>query len=122
MVRAACTFRYVCLATENLLPSILAVRTAVSRSGAKVDWRFEVLAYATKPDGIAADGDGRDSPYTEALVESFRKPTLGLFDAFNDAALILKRKNGGCSATMDSRLRDRGQMLLRRLHQLNCAD
>lgn len=51
-----------------------------------------LIAYATKPDGVAADGDGRDSPYTEALVESFRKPGLGLFDAFNDAALIVKRK------------------------------
>jgi len=51
-----------------------------------------LIAYATKPDGVAADGDGRDSPYTEALVEAFHKPGLGLFDVFNEAALIVKRK------------------------------
>ena len=51
-----------------------------------------LIAYATKPDGVAADGSGRDSPYTEALVESFRKPGLGLFDVFNEAALTVKRK------------------------------
>jgi hypothetical protein len=53
-----------------------------------------LIAYATKPDGVAADGSGRDSPYTEALVESFRKPGLGLFDVFNEAALTVKRKTG----------------------------
>jgi hypothetical protein len=53
-----------------------------------------LIAYATKPDGVAADGNGRDSPYSEALVESFRKPGLGLFDVFNDAALTVKRKTG----------------------------
>jgi Caspase domain len=53
-----------------------------------------LIAYATKPDGVAADGNGRDSPYSEALVESFSKPGLGLFDVFNEAALIVKRKTG----------------------------
>ncbi len=51
-----------------------------------------LIAYATKPDGVAGDGDGPDSPYTEALVEAFRRPGLGLFEVFNEAALIVKRK------------------------------
>src|SRR6266851_1043498 len=53
-----------------------------------------LIAYATKPDGVAADGNGRNSPYSEALVESFRKPGLGLFDVFNEAALTVKRNTG----------------------------
>jgi len=51
-----------------------------------------LIAYATKPDAVAADGVGRDSPYTEALVQAIQEPGLGLFDVFNETALIVKRK------------------------------
>jgi hypothetical protein len=51
-----------------------------------------LIAYATKPNAVAADGAGRDSPYTEALVEALQKPGLGLFDVFNETALIVERK------------------------------
>ena len=54
-----------------------------------------LIAYATKPGGVAADGDGRDSPYTSALVEAFRQPGLDLYNAFNDAALTVKRRTRG---------------------------
>ena len=53
-----------------------------------------LIAYATKHDGLAIDGDGRDSPYTEALVEAFKEPGLGILDVFNEAAVIVKRKTG----------------------------
>jgi hypothetical protein len=51
-----------------------------------------LIAYATKPNAVAVDGAGRDSPYTEALVEAVQKPGLGLFDVFNETALIVERK------------------------------
>jgi len=50
------------------------------------------LKLYSRPGGVARDGSGADSPYTEALVEALRKPGLGLFDAFNEASLIVERK------------------------------
>lgn len=40
------------------------------------------VAYATAPGSIAADGDGKNSPFTKALAESIRQPNLTLERVF----------------------------------------
>lgn len=40
------------------------------------------IAYATSPDDVAEDGFGRNSPYTEELIEAIKKPGLKLEDIF----------------------------------------
>jgi hypothetical protein len=38
------------------------------------------LAFATQPDNVAQDGDGRNSPFTRALLANMAKPGLSLSD------------------------------------------
>ena len=41
-----------------------------------------LIAYATEPGNVAADGDGDHSPYTEALLAHIEKPGLSVNDLF----------------------------------------
>jgi hypothetical protein len=41
-----------------------------------------IIAYATAPGKVAADGEGANSPYTAALVQSMREPGLKIEDVF----------------------------------------
>lgn len=54
-----------------------------------------LISYATQPGNVAQDGIDGHSPYTRALVETLARPGLGLFDAFNDVGLAVKRATGG---------------------------
>ena len=44
--------------------------------------RGTFVAYATAPGEVAEDGSGKNSPYTEALVETVKTPGLKLEDVF----------------------------------------
>jgi hypothetical protein len=54
-----------------------------------------VIAYATQPGAVAADGEGSNSPYTEALSQAVLKPGETMFDVFNDVGVAVKRNTGG---------------------------
>ena len=54
-----------------------------------------LISYATQPGNVAQDGPDGDSPYTKALAQTIRQPGLGLFDAFNEVGLSVKRATGG---------------------------
>nr|WP_246337379.1 caspase family protein [Azospirillum oleiclasticum] len=54
-----------------------------------------VIGYATQPGALAADGDGRNSPYTAALAEAMRRPGSTVFDVFNNVGVQVMRKTGG---------------------------
>lgn len=54
-----------------------------------------VISYATQPGNVAADGNGADSPYTLALVETMKQPGLDVLNMFNRVGLAVKRGTGG---------------------------
>ncbi|MBV9757511.1 MAG: caspase family protein [Alphaproteobacteria bacterium] len=54
-----------------------------------------VIAFATAPGNVAADGSGPDSPYSAALADSVRQPGLGLFLTFNRVGLEVVHATGG---------------------------
>jgi Caspase domain len=54
-----------------------------------------LISFATQPGNVAADGTGGNSPFTSALATTIRKPGLGLFEAFNNVGLTVKRATGG---------------------------
>ena len=54
-----------------------------------------LISYATQPGNVALDGAKGDSPYTMAVAETISRPGLGLFDAFNEVGLSVKRATGG---------------------------
>jgi peptidoglycan hydrolase-like protein with peptidoglycan-binding domain len=51
--------------------------------------RGTVIAYATQPGGVAADGEGLNSPYTSALARLMKRPGLGILDMFNQVAVAV---------------------------------
>lgn len=54
-----------------------------------------IIAYATQPGAVAADGAGSNSPYTEVLSKALLKPGEAVFDVFNDVGIAVKRNSGG---------------------------
>ena len=72
---------------------------AANRGLAKVTVAGEALiAFATEPGGVAADGDGRNSPFTTALLQHMGEPGLSIND-------LLTRVNGAVrSATKNSQV------------------
>lgn len=54
-----------------------------------------LISFATQPGNVAQDGDGRNSPFTEALAEVIRKPGLEVLQAFNQVGLRVMRSTGG---------------------------
>jgi cyclophilin family peptidyl-prolyl cis-trans isomerase len=54
-----------------------------------------LISYATQPGSVAFDGAGGNSPYSKALAETIKKPGLGIFDAFNQVGLSVKKATGG---------------------------
>jgi cyclophilin family peptidyl-prolyl cis-trans isomerase/uncharacterized caspase-like protein len=54
-----------------------------------------LISYATQPGSVAQDGESGNSPYSKALAETIRKPGLGIFEAFNQVGLAVKRATGG---------------------------
>lgn len=54
-----------------------------------------LISYATQPGNVAADGAGRNSPYTAAVVNAIRKPGVDVFQVFNGVGLDVKQATGG---------------------------
>ncbi|MGZ8246308.1 caspase family protein, partial [Methylomagnum sp.] len=54
-----------------------------------------LIAYATEPDDVAADGEGDHSPYTTALAKTLLQPGLPLLEAFNQVGVQVKQATGG---------------------------
>lgn len=60
------------------------------------------VAYATAPGSVALDGDGSNSPFTEALSESMALPGLRLEDVFKKTRSSVLAKTNGQQTTYDS--------------------
>jgi uncharacterized caspase-like protein len=52
------------------------------------------ISYATSPGNVAHDGDGRNSPYTKAVLENIDKPGLTINDVFMNVRTKVKRETG----------------------------
>jgi TPR repeat protein len=53
------------------------------------------IAYATSPDSVAADGTGRNSPYTRHLIEALKVKDIPIELAFKRVARAVYRETGG---------------------------
>jgi carboxyl-terminal processing protease len=52
------------------------------------------IAYSTAPGSVAADGSGKNSPYTQALAKTIVQPGVGIEEAFRDVrASVMKATN-----------------------------
>ena len=54
-----------------------------------------LIGYATAPDDVAADGEGRHSPFTEALLAHVETPGLSVNDMFGEVSGAVSRATGG---------------------------
>jgi hypothetical protein len=54
-----------------------------------------LISFATQPGNVALDGSDGNSPFTKALAKIIRQPGLGIFDAFNEVGLEVKKATGG---------------------------
>jgi hypothetical protein len=54
-----------------------------------------VVAYATAADEVAADGSGRNSPFTSALLRRLQEPGLEIGSMFRRVAADVNEKTGG---------------------------
>jgi len=53
-----------------------------------------IIAFATSPGKVAADGAGANSPFTSALVSSLRKPGLEIEQVFIETGRLVKETTG----------------------------
>jgi uncharacterized caspase-like protein len=61
-----------------------------------------LLAYATAPGNVAADGDGANGLYTESLLKEIRAPETRVEDVFKRVRLNVRRKTGGAQVPWES--------------------
>lgn len=54
-----------------------------------------IVAYATAPGQVAADGDGNNSPYAEALSRNLVSPGMALESVFRQVRIEVSEKTGG---------------------------
>jgi hypothetical protein len=54
-----------------------------------------LIAYATQPNEVAEDGDGRNSPFTAALVEEIKRPGLEVATIFRHVQTRVNEASGG---------------------------
>jgi hypothetical protein len=67
----------------------------VSRGLAQIDTAIGTLiAFSTQPGNVALDGDGRNSPFTEALLKTIEVPGLPLSDVMIDVRNDVLRATG----------------------------
>ena len=52
------------------------------------------ISYSTSPGNVARDGDGRNSPYTKAVLENIAKPGLTINDVFMNVRTKVKKETG----------------------------
>lgn len=60
------------------------------------------VAYATAPGDIALDGDGRNSPYTGALIETIRQPGMKIEEVFKEVRRIVTHRTKGQQRPWDN--------------------
>ena len=98
------TKKLVCLdaCRNNPLAGDLARSMGVSRAAATSRGLARVqsgsgtlIGYATAPDDVAADGEGRHSPFTEALLAHIETPGLSVNDMFGEVSGAVSRATGG---------------------------
>jgi len=53
-----------------------------------------IIAYATSPGSVAADGTGRNGIYTKHLLENIKKPNLDVKDILNETGLGVMQETG----------------------------
>jgi formylglycine-generating enzyme required for sulfatase activity len=53
-----------------------------------------IVAYSTAPGETAADGEGKDSPYTVALTQAMLKPGIAIEETFRDARVQVLQQTG----------------------------
>src|SRR5208283_4853609 len=53
------------------------------------------IAYATSPDSVAADGTGRNSPYTKHLMEALRVKDIPIEQAFKQVGKAVNQETAG---------------------------
>ena len=54
-----------------------------------------LIAYATAPGDVAADGAGRNSPFTAALLAHIERPGLSVVDMFSEVAVSVREATNG---------------------------
>jgi formylglycine-generating enzyme required for sulfatase activity len=54
-----------------------------------------LISFATQPGNVALDGTGNNSPYTQALAQTMRKPGLDIFRTFNEVGHAVASATGG---------------------------
>jgi hypothetical protein len=52
------------------------------------------ISYSTSPGNVARDGEGRNSPYTSALIQYMKKPGLTIEDVFKGVRQKLRKETG----------------------------
>lgn len=80
---------------------------AMSRSGtrglAKIDAPYgTLLAYSTAPGDVAADGSGRNSPYTAALARILRTPGLPVEQVFKQVRISVMERTANRQVPWES--------------------
>jgi formylglycine-generating enzyme required for sulfatase activity len=61
-----------------------------------------LIAYATSPNDTAADGNGRNSPYTEVLLQEMIKPNVKIGEMFDNVREILDTQTKGDQTPWES--------------------
>jgi formylglycine-generating enzyme required for sulfatase activity len=82
---------------NRLNQTIAASRSAAATRGlARIDkTEGMVVAYATAPDDVAQDGQGRNSPFTAALLKRLQEPGLEIGIMFRRVASDVNAQTGG---------------------------
>jgi tetratricopeptide (TPR) repeat protein len=83
-------------AIQQLAATLPKSRSATVRGGlASEKAEGVIIAYATQPDRVAADGDGRNSPFTAALLKNLPTPGVELRTMFTRVRAEVLRTTGG---------------------------
>ncbi|MDG4551118.1 MAG: SUMF1/EgtB/PvdO family nonheme iron enzyme [Candidatus Contendobacter sp.] len=61
-----------------------------------------IIAYATAPGAVAADGAGRNSPYTAGLLQAMRTPGLGIEQLFKQVRIQVAKATGNRQVPWES--------------------
>jgi carboxyl-terminal processing protease len=76
---------------------------SASRGLAPMDaTRGTFIAYSTSPGDTAADGDGKNSPYSAALAKTIVQPGVGIEEAFRDVRAQVMAATGEKQVPWDS--------------------
>ena len=85
---------------DNPLPA--GARSAQRGLAAIATGTSSLVAFATSPGRTAADGQGRNSPYTAAFLNGLRDPTLSVTDLFEKVGAEVVQTTGGAQVPWKS--------------------